>query len=158
MSICDACMGYRKIVKRDPALQTLSRDHQHGLAVALELKRATPETAPAAREAFLDFWTREGQAHFRAEEEVLLPAFAARGSADHEAVVSVLVEHVEVRSRASELAATDAGEARLRELGELLQGHIRHEERVLFPLIEETLPREELERLAIALEAAEAGR
>jgi iron-sulfur cluster repair protein YtfE (RIC family) len=73
-------------------------------------------------------------------------------------VVRVLVEHVEIRRQASEVASGgDPGCAELRELGELLEGHIRHEERVLFPLIEDALPRDELRRLAVALEAAEAG-
>jgi hemerythrin-like domain-containing protein len=145
-------------VKRNPALHTLSHDHQHGLAVALELRRATTETAAGARQAFLDFWASEGRRHFRAEEEVLLPAFAAHASADHEATVRALVEHVEIRRRASEVAGDDnPTPSRLQELGELLQGHIRHEERVLFPLIEDALPGDELERLGVALEAAEAG-
>jgi hypothetical protein len=71
----------------------------------MRLKRATPETAPQARDAFLDFWASECRAHFRAEEEeVSLPTFAAHASPDHEAVVRVLVEHVDLRRRRSQLA------------------------------------------------------
>jgi hypothetical protein len=43
-------------MKRDLALTRLSRDHQHGLAVALQLRRATAETAPTAGAAFAAFW------------------------------------------------------------------------------------------------------
>jgi iron-sulfur cluster repair protein YtfE (RIC family) len=43
----------------------------------------------------------------------------------------------------------------LHALGERLHQHIRHEERVLFPLIEEALPPEELAAVADALEEAE---
>ena len=43
-------------VKRSKALIPLSHDHQHGLAVALDLTRATAETAPAAVAAFAEFW------------------------------------------------------------------------------------------------------
>jgi hemerythrin-like domain-containing protein len=142
-------------MKRTPALQALSRDHQHGLAVALTLKRATAETAGGARDEFLDFWTGEGEAHFAVEEAVLLPAFAAHATSDHEAIVRVLVEHVDIRRRAAELAAGDPDQEALRALGELLGHHIRHEERVLFPLIEDALPPDELERLAAALQEAE---
>jgi iron-sulfur cluster repair protein YtfE (RIC family) len=35
----------------------------------------------------------------------------------------------------------------LHQLGERLERHIRHEERVLFPLIEEALPDDELTRV-----------
>jgi hemerythrin-like domain-containing protein len=142
-------------VKRSDALKTLSRQHHHGLSVALRLRRATPDTARQAREAFLDFWASEGRSHFRAEEEVLLPAFAAHAPPDHEAIVRVLVEHVDLRRRSSELArARDSAPEGLR--GERLEGHIRHEERVLFALIEEALPGGEIERLAAALEEAQA--
>lgn len=146
-----------RCVKRSDALRTLSRQHHQGLSVALRLKRATPSTTRRAREAFLDFWEGEGRSHFRAEEEVLLPAFAAHAPADHEAVVRVLVEHVDIRRRSSKLARDgDPAAEELHELGERLAGHIRYEERVLFPLIEEALPGDELERLAAAVEEAEA--
>lgn len=146
-------------MKRTEALRRLSRQHHQGLAVALQLKRATEASAAAAREAFLEFWQREGRIHFRAEEEVLLPAFARRAAPDHEAVVRVLVEHVDLRRQAYELGRDDqpAAEA-LHGLGARLEAHIRHEERVLFPLIEDALPPAELERMAAELERAEAGR
>jgi iron-sulfur cluster repair protein YtfE (RIC family) len=144
-------------VKRSEALRALSRQHHQGLSIALQLRRATPDNARQARQAFFNFWASEGRSHFRAEEEVLLPAFAAHAAADHEAVIRVLVEHVDIRRRSSELAEDgDPTPEVLRELGERLEGHIRHEERILFPLIEEALPEEELEHLVVALEEAEA--
>jgi hemerythrin-like domain-containing protein len=143
-------------MKRDPSLAPLSHDHQHGLAVALQLRRATFETAAAATAAFLWFWEQEGERHFRAEEELLLPAVARHVPAAHEAVVRTLVEHVELRRRASELALTPMPELDdLHALGDHLHHHIRHEERVLFPLIEEALPDAELGELATVLERAE---
>jgi hemerythrin-like domain-containing protein len=142
-------------VKRSEALQSLSREHHGGLTAALRLKRATTGTAREACETFLAFWADEGRDHLRAEEEVLLPAFAAHVSADHQAIVRVLVEHVDLRRRALEIGAgTAPAPAQLRELGERLERHIRHEERVLFPLIEEALPDVEIERLAADLERA----
>jgi iron-sulfur cluster repair protein YtfE (RIC family) len=146
-------------VKRSEALQTLSREHHRGLATALRLKRADAATAHVARGAFLDFWETEAVSHFRAEEEILLPAFAVHVAADHEAIVRVLVEHVDLRRSAAQLAADAAATPQqLRELGERLERHIRHEERVLFPLIEEKLSEMEIERLASALESATEGR
>jgi iron-sulfur cluster repair protein YtfE (RIC family) len=145
-------------MKRSEALALLSRDHHQGLFVALHLRRADTDTAAQAREAFLSFFEREGARHFRAEEEVLLPAYARHGEPDEPAVVRVLVEHVDLRRRAQDLAGgAEWDVAELRELGERLEGHIRHEERVLFPMIEEALPSEELERLAVAVERAAAG-
>jgi iron-sulfur cluster repair protein YtfE (RIC family) len=139
-------------MKRDPSLAPLSHDHQHGLAVALRLRRATAETAREARAAFFSFWEQEGERHFRDEEELLLPAVAPHVPAAHGAVVRMLVEHVELRRRAADLALTPGAELDdLHALGERLQQHIRHEERTLFPLIEEALPEAELGELSAIL-------
>jgi hemerythrin-like domain-containing protein len=144
-------------MKRSEALQTLSRDHHRGLYVALRLRRATAATAVEARHAFLEFWQADGRRHFRVEEEVLLPAYARRGPADEPAVVRVLTEHVDLRRRGAELETSESPVlSDLRELGQRLERHIRHEERVLFPLIERALPDAELAELALALERAEA--
>jgi hemerythrin-like domain-containing protein len=136
-------------VKRSDALAPLSRQHHQGLFAAMKLKRADAASAAEARAAFVDFWERDGRDHFRAEEELLLPAYARYGEHDHPAVVQVLVEHVDLRRRGEDAAAsTDPDPDELRELGDRLERHIRHEERVLFPLIEEALPADELARLA----------
>ena len=138
-------------MKRSEELAPLSRDHHQGLFAALKLRRATPADAAEAREVFLTFWHGGGSEHFAIEEDVLLPAFARRGPADHEAVVRVLVEHVDLRRRAQDLERDSASVEALHELGDRLQAHIRHEENVLFPLIEETLPRDELIELGAAI-------
>jgi hemerythrin-like domain-containing protein len=139
-------------MRRAAALETLSRDHHQTLVVAQKLRRATVDTAPRARRAFLSFWETEGRHHLRSEEELLLPAFARHGDAGQDAVVRVLVEHVDLRRRAADLQARpDPPLHELRELGELLSDHVRHEERTLFRLIEQAVPEPELEALATAL-------
>jgi mannose-6-phosphate isomerase-like protein (cupin superfamily) len=144
-------------MKRSEFLQALSRDHHQGLSVALALRRATPESVGEARRSFLSFWRTEGSNHFRVEEEVLLPAYARHRPAEEPAVVRVLVEHVELRRRAAELEAAESpSSSSLREVGELLEQHIRHEERVLFPAIEAAVPEPERGELARALERADA--
>src|SRR5215210_6651064 len=95
-------------MKRSHALAPLSRDHHVGLVAAQTLGRATGETLASAREDFLAFWESDGQRHFRVEEEVLLPRFARGGEAGHDAVVRVLVEHVEIREAALRLEEDNA--------------------------------------------------
>jgi hypothetical protein len=149
--------GKGPIVRRSDALAPLSRDHHHALVVAQRLHRAEAATAQDARDAFLGFWRSDGRRHFEVEEAVLLPAFAPRDAAGEEAVRRVLAEHEDVRARAAALErAGGADLGALRELGALLRDHVRHEERVLFPLIEDALPAPELTRLAAAVRAAEA--
>jgi iron-sulfur cluster repair protein YtfE (RIC family) len=148
-----------RAMKRSEALAQLSRDHHQALVVAQRLRRADPETAAAARDAFLDFWATEGRQHFRDEEEILLPAFARHESPAHEAVVRVLTDHVDLRRRAGDLAGDSAASPDdLRELGERLNAHVRHEERVLFPMIEAALSTDELVELAAALDQPADGR
>ena len=146
-------------MKRSSALAPLSRDHHHGLFVAQQMRRATDRSAPEARSAFLAFWEAEGRTHFRVEEEVLLPAFSRHGPGDHPAIVQLLVDHVEIRCRVDDLRA-EPGEPLelLHEIGDRLHRHIRHEERVVFPMIEEALPETELSELAGRVQKVERGR
>ncbi len=143
-------------MKRSEALQPLSREHHQGLYVALQLSRADDATAAEARTAMLDFFQREGRLHFRIEEEILLPALARHRSAEDPVVVRVLTDHVKLRRRCADLLASDeSAPMDLHALGELLEGHIRHEERVLFPMVEEALTEAQLEELGEALRRAE---
>ena len=144
-------------MKRHEALAQLSRDHHQALFQAMRLKRANEQDAAEVLENFLDFWADVGLLHFRAEDEVLLPAYSAHADASAEPVVRVLVDHVEIRRAAHEL-----GDARgtvdielLHALGERLEAHVRHEERVLFPMIEEALPDDELVRVARRVDEVE---
>ena len=87
---------------------------------------------------------------------MLLPSCALHVEPSHEAVVRVLVDHVELRRRAADLERKeDTSLKELHQLGKRLEEHIRHEERVLFPLIEQALPAGELAELAAALKRAE---
>jgi hemerythrin-like domain-containing protein len=145
-------------VKRSEALRQLSRDHHRALEVALKLKRAGAAGCDEVARRFLEFWREHGAAHFRVEEDVLLPDVAAEIDPADERVVRVLTDHVEIRRRANEIeSAAKADTARLNELGEMLDNHVRHEERVLFPLIEERLSAEALSALADRVDAAERG-
>jgi hemerythrin-like domain-containing protein len=139
-------------MRRTVALEGLSRDHHRALVVAQKLERATVDTAPMARCAFLSYWESEGRHHLRSEDEVLLPTAARYIDSRDESVVQVLVEHVALRRRAADLEAdADPPLHQIRALGELLRGHVRYEERVLFRLIEQAVPEPELAALATAL-------
>ena len=143
-------------MKRDAALTPLSHDHHQALYQALQLRRATDQNVAEVRDGALAFWADDGAEHFRIEEEVLLPAFAAAGDPADEAVVTVLVDHVWIRERMARLAADELDLGGVHELGERLAAHVRHEERVLFPLIEETLHAESLAALGRRIADAEA--
>jgi mannose-6-phosphate isomerase-like protein (cupin superfamily) len=117
-------------MKRHPALVPLSHDHQHGLVLAKRLQR--DET-----DGFTEFFERELVRHFRLEEEVVFPLLAEAGVEPPE-LARALLDHQRIRAGA---AHADAA------LGELLEAHIRLEERVLFETIQRVVPDERLTAL-----------
>lgn len=146
-------------MKRDEALAALSRDHHLTLVVAQRLRRADGDGAAVARERFLEHWEEHARRHFRIEEEILLPAFAAYGDAHDPLVLRVLGDHVAIRRRAEDLAGHPAPALdELHELGDRLAAHVRLEERELFPLIEQAMPADALTALARRLDEAESQR
>ena len=143
-------------MKRHAALQPLSRDHHVALTVALRLRRATDDDAAAARDAFMTFWRDHGAAHFRVEEDVLLPAFADHGDPEAACVVRMLVDHVRIRAAAHRLENESHPLLEsLHDLGTALERHVRLEEREVFPLIEASMPPAAAEALAAAVLGAE---
>lgn len=145
-------------MKRAPALTSLSRDHHQALFVAQKLRRASAGSAAEARAALVAYWEGHGRAHFRSEEEVLLPAYAAHGDPYDPLVARVLCDHVAIRQRVDALDRdSTATVGALHELGGLISDHVRLEERELFPLIESAIPAPQLAALAVALQHAEDG-
>jgi hypothetical protein len=139
-------------MKRHPALVELSRDHHHTLVVARALCRAgtRPDTTPEV--LFARFWRTHGEAHFRLEEDVLLPAYALHGDPRHPAIVEMLIDHMMIR-RDAVLIATGRPAEIMHRLGARLISHVRLEERRVFPLIEATLSEDELDAIGVRLAA-----
>ena len=141
-------------MKRDPALVSLSHDHHQALFVAHKLTRALPHTAPGAIDALSAYWSGHGQAHFRAEEEILFPAYAGHADPYDPLLARALCDHVAIRHRIQALGGPSAPElAALAELGRMIEAHVRLEERELFPRIEAALPQSELGAVGEALDA-----
>ena len=86
---------------------------------------------------FLDFYTSNLEAHFRAEEEVLFPALHSAIPATGSVIEELIREHVEIRQTLPRLDAGSGLAKLIFDLGDLLERHIRREERELFPLFEQ---------------------
>jgi len=146
-------------IDRDEALAPLSRDHYVGLVLAHHLIRAAAEDDVARRQAveeLIDVWDREIAVHLR-DEERLLSEFMDK--ADHQ---RLLDEHKRLTDLASRVYAArrqvDPDSAVLREFGQLLEEHIRWEERELFNRIEDRLDTAQLAELQKKTAAIEAAR
>ena len=132
-----------KSSRRHESLVPLSREHQYGLLLCLRIHRGLPggrddeawvrrKAAQAAR-----FVASDLAAHFRAEEESLFPAM--RDFIEATELLNELVsEHRKLEALAGRLCAPEVGQVveALGEFADLLESHIRKEERELFPIYE----------------------
>ena len=143
-------------MKRHPSLVPLSHDHHHALVEARRLRRAAEADAAerrAAADRFLRFFSAESIRHFREEEELVFPLLAGADGNALELLTRALLEHQRAHALAGRLAAGPDADV-MGELGALLEGHVRLEERELFPLIEDALPDDlDLEAVHAAAEA-----
>ena len=119
-------------MKRDPALQELSREHYEALKLARDGRNAAlagDDSAVAALAVRIGSeFERELEPHFIEEEATLLPFLVAAG--EGALVERTLAEHTELRSLSAALRRPDA--ATLQRFSELLAAHVRFEERTLF--------------------------
>ncbi|MGH7825907.1 MAG: hemerythrin domain-containing protein [Candidatus Binatia bacterium] len=138
---------------RHPSLVSLSHDHHHGLALALRCrKQALGQIKPTGLEGLRErakevcqFFSSSLAAHFRAEEEVLFPRLQPLAPGSEAIITGLLSEHEEIR-RSIALLETEGALAKLMfDIGDLLERHIRKEERELFPLFEQHVKDEEAE-------------
>lgn len=124
-------------MKRSPALIELSREHHQALRLALAARRAAvsgaDEEVAALAQQVRALMASELEQHFCREEADLLPLLAAAGHA--ELVSRTLAEHRLLRQSAAALVSPQRG--LLLAFAELLQAHVRFEERELFQVCEE---------------------
>ena len=138
-------------MKRSPELAPLSRKHHRVLYAAMLLSRATE--VEAVREEALDLWSEDVKDHFEIEEQVLLPGWLERDpKAGTDLAARMLSEHLELRVAFRRLERGDLEISEVNALGAALEGHVRFEERELFPLIEARLDADAIASLGAELE------
>ncbi len=143
-----------KSLPRHETMKPLSRHHHHALMMAMKIRKtltddATTETIDALKEELRQYWETGGNPHFREEEEILLPAYSRYASARHEEIIEMLMEHMRIRALVAAIADEEGDSiAQIRELSEVLERHVRREERVIFPMMEAALPEDVMQKLA----------
>lgn len=136
-------------MKRAPELRDLSEDHHHGLVLARKAKLAAAGEGKSSAE---DMWVEVEQAfkqelepHFEVEESLIGPALEAVGE-------SPLARRLVDEHRALRACLTSRHRTAddLRRFGELLERHIRFEERELFQVAQDKMTSHELAAVARA--------
>ena len=125
--------------KRDPSLVPLSHDHHHGLVRVFRIRQALRSATGLEREAEMtrDFFTRDLVPHFRAEEEVVVPILRETAAVGADALARLVDDHRTLERFADELSRTTSP---LGNFADLLERHIRCEEREIFPAYERHVP------------------
>ncbi|MBZ5566229.1 MAG: hemerythrin domain-containing protein [Acidobacteriia bacterium] len=155
---------------RDRNLIPLSHQHQHALALCVQIERGlrlekpdltTPARAKAARagdaaqhwqQEIARLFESEIRFHFEAEEKVLFP-FAERAPSLRDLVDELRIEHASLRQYAASAAAGRLSVPELQLFAASLAAHVRKEERRLFEGIQEFFSGEELAKAGAELDS-----
>jgi len=136
------------MAKRHPSLISLSKDHHHALALALrcrkqalgQLNPGDPESMKGLAEEVKNFFLQNLQRHFEAEQKVLFPLIGAHSNDAELLITGLLREHEQIGKDVTALEQESQLSKTLFNLGDLLERHIRQEERTLFPIFEQVVP------------------
>lgn len=146
-------------IERHEALAPFSRDHYTGLVQAQHLKKAADSDAVARRKAiasFVDAWDTEIAEHFADEQRLLLElmddADRQRLLEEHQQLTALAQQARELRQK------TDPDAAAVRQIGQMLEQHIRWEERELFVRLQNRLSPGQLAELGHRTEPIEQSR
>ncbi|EMR02956.1 hemerythrin domain-containing protein [Cesiribacter andamanensis] len=123
-------------MKRDPNLVPLSREHHFGLLFCWKIKQGLSKgvSLQVMRDYAVYYWQLHLREHFRKEEEILQPMLLPQDRLR----LQFESEHAQLRQMFEELEQQlPDGQEPLNDLQEMLNAHIRFEERQLFPYLEE---------------------
>ncbi len=127
-----------KALKRVPELQPFSREHHHGLVFCRNIGKGLIRQIASERiQNYADhFYLNNLVNHFDDEEKFIFPILGP----DHELIKQALNEHGLIHRLFKEPSCT----ASVTRIKDVLDAHIRFEERVLFPEIQKVATSEQL--------------
>lgn len=131
-----------KPIKRNEALKTFSRDHHHGLLLCWKIRAGIKRNVSLQRikDYTTWFWQSHLHHHFKEEELYLFTLLPPQDPL----VVQAKGEHAILKNI---IENEHYDQASLEQLQELLQNHIRFEERYLFNKIQETATAAQLQAI-----------
>jgi hemerythrin-like domain-containing protein len=146
-------------IMRHPSLISLSQDHHHGLVLALRCrKQALGQIKPMGVEGlrerakeFMVFYGAHLVPHFQAEEKVLFPLLRSAVPGTENMIDELVRDHGRIRQAIPQLESGTGLAKLIFDLGDLLERHIRKEERELFPLFEQHVESRQAETVGEAI-------
>ncbi len=140
-------------MKRHESLIPLSQQHHSLLILAQLIKKDSPQykglptNIPEKRIYTLNKFKEEIVPHFEAEELILIPFILGKNKRIDNLSEEIIIEHQKISEFVELVRSKVDIEENLDNLGKLLSGHIRKEERELFQLIQEIFSEEQLSKL-----------
>lgn len=137
-----------KPLKRSPHLIQLSKEHHHTLLFCWKIRQGLKRKVDPKRIVpYVEyFWKTHLRSHFAGENlffQKCTDPMVTRAYKEHESI-KVAVQQLE-KVQVAELSQA------LGEIADLVDQHIRFEERILFPLLEQAIPASTLGQVAAAL-------
>lgn len=129
-------------MKRNPNIVLLSRDHHFGLLCSWKIRQGLKKEVETERikKYIVYFWENHLKEHFREEEQILIPYL------EDEYTSRICSEHHQLRMFASEIENSESINL-FSDFADLLEQHIRFEERHWFPHLEEKLNSNTLDKI-----------
>jgi len=135
-----------KPIKRNENIIKLSQDHHASLLFCWKLRQGVKYHAPVERmkQYVQYFWDHHFSTHFKEEEEFLFAPL------NDEKVQKAIDDHQKIKTFIDQIGfpgSEDEADVLL-ELADIVDDHVRYEERILFPYLEKALSEEQLETIS----------
>lgn len=135
----------KKPLKRNENLVKLSKDHHAGLLFCWKIRQGVKYHIETDRmiKYVKYFWDHHFASHFKEEEQFLFAPLKdkeVQKALDDHQKIKIFVDKIAVSGMESE-------DNVLLELADTVDDHIRYEERILFPHLQEELSDEQLEKI-----------
>lgn len=133
-------------------IQPLSRQHHDELMSCLMIKKGVSKKADIAvlTDFTNTFWNQDLKNHIEAEETILIP-FLVKHKFENRYINMVKTDHAIIKSIHERLNKFDHRHKVFEIFANLVEQHIRFEERFIFGKVEELLTAKEMEELGLKL-------
>ena len=140
----------KKPIHRSEHIKRLSREHHFTLLFCWKIRQGlkTNVSGERIRKYVQYFWQQHLQPHFREEEKILFAPMKDRH------VQRAINEHTSIRQQIEHLSTYPQNKERktLAKIADMVDEHVRYEERELFPHLERKLSEEQLENIGKLLQ------
>ena len=139
----------KKPIKRNENIAKLSRDHHASLMFCWKLRQGIKQHISTERVvSYIKYFLDNHMAlHFKEEEDILFQPL------QDDKVHKAISDHVEILKLANTVLVSGKKDlsAKLSQLADLVDAHVRYEERILFPHLEQNLTDNQLENIGRAI-------